>query len=149
MLLGQRRPAHLTPYTLPGLVFISSLGNLTTALQPPHLQSVWLWGQNSPLSALVFLICKMGPVTESFTLGGSQFFLFWAALQGMWDLISLTRDGNHIPSSGRWSLNHWTTRKVPGRSFLRIRMFMYIKSPEWINGKCSTNVNSVLTLKRG
>ena len=79
---------------------------------------------------------------------GQFFFFFFAAPQGMWDLISLTGDGNHIPSSGRWSLNHWTTRKVPGRSFLRIRMFTYVKPPEWINGKCSTTVNSILILKR-
>ena len=35
------------------------------------------------------------------------------ALQGMWDLSSLTRDQTFIPCVGRWSLNHWTTREVP------------------------------------
>ena len=144
-----REGLHAWPiYTLPGLVFISSLGNPTMALQSPHLQSVWLWGQNSPLSASVFPICKMGPVTKSFTPGGGSIFFFLATPQGMWDLISLTGDENHIPSSGYCSLNHWTTPKVPGRSFLRIRMFTYVKPPEWINGKCSTNVNSILILNR-
>ena len=31
----------------------------------------------------------------------------------MRDLSSPTRDRTHIPCSGRWSLNHWTTREVP------------------------------------
>ena len=26
---------------------------------------------------------------------------------------SLTKDPNHLPCTGRWSLNHWTTREVP------------------------------------
>ena len=107
------------------------------------------FGARIHLSASVFPICKMGPVTKSFIPGGgSIFFFFLATPQGMWDLMSLTGDGNHIPSSGYCSLNHWTTPKVPGRSFLRIRMFTYIKPPEWINGKCSTNVNSILILNR-
>ena len=41
---------------------------------------------------------------------------FW--LQGMWDLSFLTRCWTHTPFSGRWSLNHWTTREVPDLSFL-------------------------------
>ena len=35
---------------------------------------------------------------------------FWP--WGMWNLISLTRNGTHTPFMGRWSLNHWTTREV-------------------------------------
>ena len=31
----------------------------------------------------------------------------------MWDLISLTKRGTHIPCSTRWSLNHRATREVP------------------------------------
>ena len=39
----------------------------------------------------------------------------WAQLpHGMWDLSSLTRDQTHIPCIGRWILNHWTAREVPG-----------------------------------
>ena len=30
----------------------------------------------------------------------------------MWDLSSPTRDGTHIPCTGRWILYHWTTREV-------------------------------------
>ena len=37
-------------------------------------------------------------------------FFFWS--QGMWDLISLTRYQTCIPCIGKWSLNHWITRKV-------------------------------------
>ena len=38
----------------------------------------------------------------------------------MWDLssASLTRDQTHIPCTGRWILNHWTTREVPPAYFL-------------------------------
>ena len=31
----------------------------------------------------------------------------------LWDLSSLTRDGNCTPCIGKWSPNHWTARKVP------------------------------------
>ena len=37
--------------------------------------------------------------------------VFW--LQNMWDLRSLIRDWIHTPFTGRWSLNHWTTREIP------------------------------------
>ena len=43
------------------------------------------------------------------------FGVFWPC--SMWDLSSPTRDGNHTPCFGRWSLNHWTTREVPKYSF--------------------------------
>ena len=36
-------------------------------------------------------------------------FLPW----GMWDLSFLARDWTHAPYTGRWSLNHWTSREVP------------------------------------
>ena len=39
------------------------------------------------------------------------FFFFWPG--GMWDFSSSTRDWNHTPCAGRWSLSHWTTREVP------------------------------------
>ena len=42
--------------------------------------------------------------------------VFWPG--GMWDLSSPTRDRTHTPCMGRRSLNHWTTREVPKRSFL-------------------------------
>ena len=38
--------------------------------------------------------------------------VFW--LQVMWDLNSPTRDWTHTPDTGRWNLNHWTTREVHG-----------------------------------
>ena len=31
----------------------------------------------------------------------------------MWDLSSLARDHTRIPCIGRWTLNHWTSRRVP------------------------------------
>ena len=36
----------------------------------------------------------------------------------MWDLIVPTRDQIHTPCIGRWNLNHWTIREVPGSVFL-------------------------------
>ena len=33
---------------------------------------------------------------------------------GKWDVSSPTRDQTHTPCIGRWSLNHWITRQVPG-----------------------------------
>ena len=36
---------------------------------------------------------------------------FWPL--GMWDLSSPSRDQTHTLCIGRWSLNHWTARKVP------------------------------------
>ena len=41
--------------------------------------------------------------------------VFWP--RGMWDLGSLTRDLTHTPCTGRQSLNHWTTRKIPTYNF--------------------------------
>ena len=34
----------------------------------------------------------------------------------MWDLSFWPRDLTHIPCTGRWILNHWTTRQVLGPS---------------------------------
>ena len=40
-------------------------------------------------------------------------FMFWSFWPwGMWDLSSLTGDWTHTSCIGRWSLNHWTVRKV-------------------------------------
>ncbi|XP_032467668.1 ras-related protein R-Ras isoform X1 [Phocoena sinus] len=41
---------------------------------------------------------------------------FWAAPGGMWSLSSPTRDGTWAPALTARSLNHWTTREVPGTS---------------------------------
>ena len=41
-------------------------------------------------------------------------------LHSMWDLSSLTRDQTRVLCIGRWILNHWTTREVPGPRVLRL-----------------------------
>ena len=41
--------------------------------------------------------------------------LFVALPSGMQNLSSLTRNQTHAPSVARQTLNHWTTREVPGR----------------------------------
>ena len=33
---------------------------------------------------------------------------------GMQDLSTLTKDGTHTPAVEAWSLNHWTSREIPG-----------------------------------
>ena len=38
----------------------------------------------------------------------------WNVEHGMWNLSSLTKDWAGVPCIGRWILNHWTTREVPG-----------------------------------
>ena len=43
---------------------------------------------------------------------------FWP--QGMWDLISLTKDRTHTHCIGKRSLNHWTTRKVMENHVLNV-----------------------------
>ena len=44
-------------------------------------------------------------------------FCFWS--RGMWDLTSLIRDQTFTSCIGRHSLNHWTTREIPTRTFLK------------------------------
>ena len=41
------------------------------------------------------------------------FFFFMIFLGGLRDLSSLSRDWTCTPCPGRWSLNHWTARKIP------------------------------------
>ena len=45
------------------------------------------------------------------------FFLGGAVLCGMCNLSAPTRDRTRAPCSGRWILNHWTTREVPNMVF--------------------------------
>ena len=40
--------------------------------------------------------------------------IFWP--QGLWELITPSRDPTHIPCSGRPNLHHWT-KEVPERLF--------------------------------
>ena len=42
--------------------------------------------------------------------------VFWP--WGMWDLSSQTRDWTCTLCIRRWSLNHWTTREIPGTHYL-------------------------------
>ena len=39
----------------------------------------------------------------------------------MWDLSSPTRDRTRVPCIGRWILDHWTTREVPGWVTLQLQ----------------------------
>ena len=73
----------------------------------------WGWGQSPRIS--IFYGAKS--LLKSVTILLLFYFLdFW--LQGMWDLSSPTRDRTWNPCIGRWSLNHWATRKVPGITIL-------------------------------
>ena len=47
-------------------------------------------------------------------------FVFW--LQGVWDLSFLIRDQPCTPScTGRWSLDHWTTREGPESGHFKLK----------------------------
>ena len=56
-------------------------------------------------------------LTRTSTSSSSFPFSFWS--HGMWILGSPTRDQTFTPCSGRWILNHWTTKGVPGISFFK------------------------------
>ena len=61
--------------------------------------------------------------------------VFWS--WGMWDLSSRTRDQTHIPCTGRWSLNHWTSREVSSVSLFLDLLWFTLDS--WIVCKVSKN----------
>ena len=62
-----------------------------------------------------FFLC--GPFFEVFIEFVTTPLVFFNALaywpQSMWDLSFPTRNRTHTPCTGRWNLNHWTTREVP------------------------------------
>ena len=47
-----------------------------------------------------------------------NYYYYFAALLGMQDLSSWTRDGTHAPAVEVRSLNHWTAGEVPRDGFL-------------------------------
>ena len=55
--------------------------------------------------------------------------LFWP--WGMWDLGSLIRDRTYNPCIGRWSLNHWTTKKVPPKVLSSKSVNLLCMRPRW------------------
>ena len=76
----------------------------------------------------------------------------------MWDLSSQARDQTQVPCSGKWILNHWTTREVPQsrylifeRSskfffFLRFSRHQYIGPMEWWTKIWEHNIIAVKVL---
>ena len=60
----------------------------------------WIW---------VFLKLKKKMLAALGLHGSQQAQLPWS----MWDLSSPARNGTHVPCTGRWIPNHWTTREVP------------------------------------
>ena len=59
----------------------------------------------------MWIIFKVFCIEFATTLSLFYVSFFWP--QGMWDLSFLIRDWTCTPCMGRWSLNHWTTRKSP------------------------------------
>ena len=53
------------------------------------------------------------PLPSSPIPAAASHFVLLAALHGMWDLISQTRDRTLAPCIGRQSPNHWTARELP------------------------------------
>ena len=58
-------------------------------------------------------------------------FYLLVALQGVWDLSSLTRDLTHVPVSAAWSLNHWSTREVLSNVPLKCRALLLFIHAKW------------------
>ena len=61
---------------------------------------------------------------------------FWP--RGMWDLSSLAKDWT--PYTGRWRLNHWTTKEVPKIKFLMLFSNLILKKKKSRKGKNSINL---------
>ena len=57
---------------------------------------------------------RVGVGSSGCKLSGFCFCVFLAALHGMWDLSSLTREEPAPPEMEVQSLSHWTAREVPG-----------------------------------
>ena len=71
----------------------------------------WLKGMRKLCLKNIFL---GRPFLKSFlSLLPCWFCLLFFWLRGIWDLSSLTRDHACNLCTLRWTLNHWTTRKVP------------------------------------
>ena len=62
-----------------------------------------------------FKICWCGSLEFVKTFLLLYGLVFWP--RGMWDLSFPTMDRTHTPCIRKWSLNHWTTRKVPSSRF--------------------------------
>ena len=57
--------------------------------------------------------------------------------QGMSSFSSLTRAQTCILCSGRWILNHWTTREVPEITFSSVQLFSHVRlfATPWIEAR--------------
>ena len=76
-----------------------------------------------------FKICWCGSLEFVKTLLLLYGLVFWP--QGMWDLSFPTRDRTHTPCIRKWSLNHWTSRKVPPSSSEALFFIRFSDSLEW------------------
>ena len=107
-------------------------------------QSLWLF-------EIYFLLCFsfLKNFIEFVTIL-LQFYVLFFCSWGMWNLNFLVRNQTHTPCTGRWSLNHWTTRDVPWNILLIPISFPSIKtSGLWNNlGKQSTQFVCKLDLKK-
>ena len=59
------------------------------------------------------------PLLQTVGSGERRLQWFWhVGLVALWRVgSSWTRDWSHVPCTGRWILNHWTTREVPLMAF--------------------------------
>ena len=69
---------------------------------------------------------------------------FWPL--GMWDLSSPSRNQTHTLGIGRWSLNHWTARKVPLDRLYRI--FLVRTKPSKTCKSPTSNKYPIITAAR-
>ena len=70
-----------------------------------------------PEMELLYHVVVLGLIFWGAIILFRLFFLIFGGTWSMWDLSSPTRGWTHDPCIGRWSLNHWTTREVPGIFF--------------------------------
>ena len=57
-----------------------------------------------------------------------SFMLWFFGGWGMWDLGSPTKNWIHTPCTGRWNLNHWTTREFPLVVLIYFSSFLSLSS---------------------
>ena len=69
---------------------------------------------------------------------------FWPL--GMWDLSSPSRNQTHTLCTGRWTLNHWTARKVPLDILYRI--FLVRTKPSKTCKSPTSNKYPIITAAR-
>ena len=84
---------------------------------PSHSLLLPFWVKHLQLSGHIFFFFNLLICLFYLAVLGLSYGTRASLFHHMWDLSSLTRDQTCISCIGRWIINHWTTRKVPGHFF--------------------------------